>query len=106
MRGFTIVTTCLLLTACSLGDSGIRYGEQITVVQHAFGLPDVISDRSGDLERLYTPQNRPPQQWPASAPRSFYYLDRDLAVTFVHGKARSASRITPDRRETILAVME
>ena len=87
---------------CTLGPIGIRRGTGITVVQADLGLPDVISDESGDFTRLYTPQNRPASEWPSSAPRTFYYLGRDLQITFVNGKATKASRIDPGLREASL----
>ena len=97
-----VLTVLLLLVGCSLGDSGIRYGTPITSVQADLGLPDVISDESGDQRRFYLPVKRPKHEWPADAPRTFYYLDRDIQVVFVNGKAVRATKIEPGIRERIL----
>jgi hypothetical protein len=81
---------------------GVTHGDGITVVQLRLGMPDVISDAAGDMERFYTPHDRPPEEWPGSAPRTFYYLDRDLRVTFLRGKVTACGRIDPERKRTVL----
>jgi len=91
-----------VLCGCSLGESGIRRGTPITHVQLDRGRPDVISDSSGDLTRFYVPTNRPEAEWPWDAPRTFYYLDRNLAVTFERGKAVRAETIDAEMRERTL----
>ena len=79
----------------------------ITVVQFQLGTPDAISDRSGDLERYYSPYSRPIEEWPANAPRTFYYLKEDLMITFVGGREVSRSRIpTETRRGTLQRIAE
>ena len=106
MRSGTVILvscTAALLVGCSGGGgNGIRRGTPITHVQLDYGLPDVISDRSGDLKRFYVPTDRPEYEWPADAPRTFYYLDRDLAVTFVSGKAVRSEAIDAGLRERVL----
>jgi hypothetical protein len=57
---------------------------------------------SGDQQRFYLPTHRPEYEWPADAPRTFFYLDRDLAVTFVSGKAVSFAPIDAEVREQVL----
>lgn len=84
------------------GGEGVARGDGITDVQLRLGLPDVVSDISGDQARFYTPHNRPAAEWPWSAPRTFYYISRDFRVTFVRGKVTSCGRIEPDRKRTIL----
>lgn len=59
---------------------------RITVVQAKYGLPDLIKDSSGDRSRLYTPRQRPEYEWPAYAPRTFYYFKEDKYFTFVYGR--------------------
>ena len=98
----SLVVVSALLSGCSLGESGIRRGTPITHVQLDFGEPDVISDRSGDLTRFYVPAKRPREEWPWDAPRTFYYLDRNLAVTFECGKAIRAEAIDARTREQTL----
>ena len=87
---------------CALGESGIRRGAAIAQVQGELGPPDVISDRSGDLARYYVPARRPPEEWPSDAPRTLYYLERDLALTFVRGRAVRAEAIPDETREVVL----
>jgi hypothetical protein len=91
-----------LVSGCSLGESGIRRGTPITHVQLDLGEPDVISDSSGDQTRFYVPMNRPKEEWPWDAPRTFYYLDRNLAVTFECGKAVGAETINAETRRLTL----
>lgn len=95
-------TPAVLVGGCTLGDSGLRRGTPITYVQADFGLPDVISDRSGDQARFYLPTSRPAEEWPADAPRTFYYLKRNVAVTFVLGRAVRAGPIEGQLREQVL----
>ncbi len=91
-----------VLSGCSIRESGIRQWTSITDVQLELGEPDVISDSSGDLTRFYVPTNRPKEQWPRDAPRTFYYLDRNLAVTFERGEAVRAEAIDPETRRVTL----
>lgn len=97
-----LLLVALLLSGCSLGASGVRRGTSITTVQFDFGQPDAISDCSGDLARFYVPTDRPEDEWPWDAPRAFYYLDRNLAVIFVRGKAVRADPIDDETREQTL----
>jgi hypothetical protein len=89
----------------SAGHARIRRGTPITLVQRDVGVPDVIADESGDQKRYYVPAKRPPEEWPADAPRTFYYLDRNLAVTFVLGKAVKSEPIRPEQRERLAALV-
>jgi hypothetical protein len=91
-----------MLGGCSLDGSGLRWGTPITSLQADYGEPNVISDSSGDLTRFYVPTNRPREEWPWDAPRTFYYLDRNFAVTFVRGKAVRAGAIDAATREQTL----
>jgi len=104
MRPAYLITLCTLLSqsGCATLAPGIRYGTPITHVQMDYGMPDVISDVSGSDGRFYVPADRPEYEWPADAPRTFYYLDRGLAITFVSGKAVSAEKIDPETREIFL----
>lgn len=95
------ILSLAILSGCMLGESGIRRGTPITHTQADFGIPDVISDQSGDETRDYLPTNRPAEEWPADAPRTFYYLDRDIAVTFVSGKAVRARPMTDQENEAV-----
>lgn len=87
----------------NLDDGSLRRGTRITDVQAEYGLPDVIVDVSGDERRFYVPTRRPEHEWPADAPRTFYYLGRNVAVTFVSGKAVRAEPIDRELRDAVLA---
>jgi hypothetical protein len=100
---FSIVACMfVLLAGCAPSGGGIGRGTPITQVQLEYGTPDVFSDVSGDEGRDYVPTNRPEEEWPWSAPRTFYYLDRDFAVTFVRGRVEHARPIDPGLREHVL----
>ena len=90
--GVILACTFAVSGGCAADHAAVRRGTPITHVQAEYGLPDVIADRSGDQARFYVPARRPQAEWPADAPRTFYYLERDLAVTFVSGKAVRPSR--------------
>jgi len=99
-----LILPLTLLSACTHnGGDAIQRGTPITHVQFDIGLPDVISDQFGDLARFYTPTSRPAEEWPAEAPRTFYYLPRNLAVTFVRGAVVRTEAIDPETREYILS---
>jgi hypothetical protein len=104
VRSGTVILACTsaLLVGCSEQGGGVRRGTPITHVQLDYGVPDVISDESGDQVRYYVPAHRPESEWPADAPRTFYYLDRGLAVTFVSGRAVSSAPIDAEVRELVL----
>jgi hypothetical protein len=104
MRFSTTILVCTLaiLVGCSADGNGIHRGTPITHVQLDYGLPDVIADRSGDLKRYYVPSDRPESEWPTDAPRTFYYLERNLEVTFVSGRAIRSGPIDTEEREHIL----
>jgi hypothetical protein len=96
-----LALTAIAGCAAPGGRAGVRLGEPITHVQADLGPPDVISDRSGDLQRFYTPHSRPPAEWPWSAPRTFYYFGRDLQVTFGRGRVVSVRRIDARLRPVV-----
>jgi hypothetical protein len=104
MQSPAVILACIavLMVGYSGNNGSIRRGTPITHVQLDYGLPDVISDSSGDETRYYVPTNRPEYEWPADAPRTFYYLERGLAVTFVSGKTVTAEPIDADLRERVL----
>ena len=102
MRSATLLIILVLLGGCTLGGSGVRRGTPVTQVQARYGAPDVISEGSGDLTRFSVPTNRSKEEWPWDAPRTFYYLDRGLAVTFTRGKAVRAEGIDHATRERTL----
>lgn len=89
----------------AFGTTGIRPGTPITQVQADCGRPDAISDAAGDQTRFYRPTDRPEYEWSADALRTFYYLGRDLAVTFVLGRAVRAGPIDPELRDVVLACL-
>ncbi|HYE19128.1 MAG TPA: hypothetical protein VEA69_11825 [Tepidisphaeraceae bacterium] len=82
-------------------DRAIRPGTPITHVQFDFGVPDVISDESGSEGRFYSPYDRPPFEWPADAPRTFFYFDRNVQVVFVNGKSTTSSPIDAELKTFI-----
>lgn len=97
----------LLLGGCAMSEKASPsspMGASITQVQTWYGLPDVISDRSGDLERYYSPTNRPAHEWPAEATRTFYYLDRGVVITFVHGQAVEVGPLSDEDRQLMRSV--
>ena len=100
-RAVALPAVLILANGCTPVESGVRHGTPITHVQADYGMPDVISDRSGDLERFYVPAHRPESEWPWDAPRT-YYLDRNLPITFVRGRAVRATAIDAEARELML----
>ncbi len=103
LRLLVIAALCALLVGCGTASGkGIRRGTPITDVQLDYGFPDVISDQSGDRARYYLTTDRPAAEWPADAPRTFYYIERNLAITFVCGKVIRATPIEPELREHML----
>lgn len=88
MRYTAFSLTCLFTTfaGCAAGDGAVWKDMSVSRVRAELGPPDVIGERSGDQERFYVPHNPPEHEWPADAVRTFYYTDRDLAVTFERGR--------------------
>jgi hypothetical protein len=101
-RTVILACTAALLGSCAGNSGAIPRGTPITHVQLDYGLPDAISDESGSETRYYVPTKRPEHEWPADAPRTFYYLDRDLAVTFVCGETVRSEPIDAEVREQVL----
>jgi hypothetical protein len=99
-KWLVMLVCCASVWGCA-EHSSVPRGKPIAHVQSECGMPDVISDASGDLVRFYTPERRPKEEWPAEAPRTFYYMERNLAVTFVLGKAVSSGPINDERREVL-----
>jgi hypothetical protein len=100
---FNLACLVVAISGCAAESAdGIRKGTPITHVQADHGLPDVICDTSGDQARYYVPTDRPKDEWPADAPRTFYYLKQDLAVTFVLGKATNVAPIEAELRSAVL----
>lgn len=78
----------LVMSAC--------HSATITEVQLDYGLPDAISDESASEVRLYSPWQRPVMEWPADAPRTFHYIERDLSITFVLGREMNRGPLDPE----------
>src|SRR5689334_1401932 len=92
----------LVILSCALSMAGcVDRRPTITQVQLWYGRPDMISDESGDLMRSYLPNHRPEEEWPAEAPRTFYYLNQNIAVTFVNGREVSRSKLNSEMRKQI-----
>jgi len=98
LGSITLVSGC---TPQPPPDTRVAMGTRITDVQAQFGLPDLIVDHLNGFCRAYTPKDRPATEWPADVPRTFYYLDRDMEVSFVRGEATGVSHISPDERQII-----
>jgi hypothetical protein len=62
----------------------------------------VIGEESGDRARFFVPHDPPEHEWPRDARRTFYYLDRDLAVTFERGRVVKTGPIDRRRRDDVL----
>lgn len=99
MTRFLVILLLSSLPACAstspphIEPTGFAIGRGITQVQTEHGLPDVISDRSGDQERFYPATDRPEYEWPADAPRTFYYLRQNVQATFVLGRLTQSGAI-------------
>jgi hypothetical protein len=95
----------LTLAGCaSTGDA--KLGASITEVQAVLGMPDAISDSSGDMTRYYAPRNRPAEEWPADATRTFYYLRSNRQVVFKNGRLKSSSSIDGEVRKVVSRVAQ
>jgi hypothetical protein len=106
MHLLTLLCIAVSLSGCSLGESGVQSGTPITRIIEQYGEPDVISERSGDLIRYYTPEQPVEYAWPAEAPKTLYYLDRDIAIKFVLGSAKKVEKITPDERKRLVDLLK
>ena len=105
MRADCLILACLLGLVGGCGaarGNAIRPGTTLARVQVEYGTPDVIYEASADEGRYYAPANRPAYEWPADARRTFYYLQRDVGVTFVSGKVTHVAPIDPALRERVL----
>lgn len=97
-----LILTLLLIAGCTHRPNDIGRGISNTHVQTELGLPDVISDFSGDKIRYYSPHNRPAYDWPVGSPRTYYYIARDLKIRFVHGQAVEIADIDDRIEERLL----
>ena len=98
---FLVVVTLASLAGCVSNDA-----DSITDVQADLGLPDAISDSSGDQQRFYSPHDRPAYEWPADSPRTFYYLYHDLQVSFTLGRVVEQSQTEPSTRRIVEEVRD
>jgi hypothetical protein len=104
ISGLLAIGSVALISGCTPQtppDTRVAMGTHITDVQAQFGLPDLIVDHMNGFCRAYTPKDRPATEWPADVPRTFYYLDRDMEVSFVRGEATAVSHLSPDERQVI-----
>ncbi|HZN63667.1 MAG TPA: hypothetical protein VFB66_00070 [Tepidisphaeraceae bacterium] len=104
MRPARSILVCLLAfsAGCAAGDGAVWKDMSVSRVRAELGRPDVIGEESGDEARFYVPHNPPEHAWPAGAVRTFYYLDRNVAVTFERGRVVSTAPIDPRRRQSVL----
>ncbi|MHC4882973.1 MAG: hypothetical protein ACYTFX_09385 [Planctomycetota bacterium] len=66
-----------------------------------YGVPDVISERSGDLERRYVGGLVPDYKWPKSELKKLYYPTMETVVTIQHGRAIAIDAITLQEKEMV-----
>ena len=90
---------------CAADGVTVRKGMRYSEVRGQCGAPDVISERAGDEERFFVPEDAPGIRrgygWAADT-LTYYYLERDLAVTFASGRVVRTARIDPRRRDGVL----
>jgi hypothetical protein len=99
-----------VLSGCAIScpdGSSISRGVDEATVQTRFGLPDAISDTSGDQRRFYSPFNRPEDEWPRTAAKEFYYLRSTSAFRFQGGKLVAVYSIqNSDLRSLVERIVE
>lgn len=71
-----------------------------------YGTPDVISEESGDLMRLYEGEDVPEYRWPKSAIKKFYYSQSETVITIQRNKVVSVDTMNEDEKERIKWVLE
>jgi hypothetical protein len=84
------------LTGCTVtAPDGTAFprGADEAAVQAKFGMPEVVSESSGDTMRLYTPFDRPEEYWPRDSRTELYYIARNTVFRFDRSGLVSAAEL-------------
>lgn len=101
---------CFLLVVfggcvCSTADT-VSIGISKEKVIEIYGVPDVISERSGDLQRFYKGDQSPAYKWPKSAITEYYYLNMNKVIIIQSNKVASIGSISNEEAERVLKLAE
>ncbi len=67
-----------------------------------YGLPDFLSEISGDSERSYKYGQVPEDKWPASSIVTYYFLSQNKEVVTCRGVIKGCSQIDDERKSKVL----
>ena len=100
-----MIFACLVyLSSCRrqfLWDNVVYENMSTKELERLVGEPNAISERSGDLERLYRPGTTHQYKWPRYAEKTYYYLDLKIQITTKYGRVLKVSPIEEERSETV-----
>jgi len=66
------------------------------------GIPDVVSEESGDLQRWYPGGATVEYKWPWSALKKFYYLETETIIDIQYGKVKSIRTMSEEDKAMVL----
>jgi hypothetical protein len=71
------------------------------------GQPDIIEETSGDQSRYYRPGDQIiyKYKWPETSTKTFFYLNRYLAITIVHDSVETINPISEEKWGTLGLVL-
>lgn len=95
------ISGCIFNTA-----NTIQKGSSEKSVLELYGIPDAITERSGDLERRYIGGLIPGYKWPKSAIKRFYYLERETTITIQCNKVISVHAINEEEKEMVQNIIK
>jgi hypothetical protein len=108
--GYCVVIPFMLLGCQSTSNysTEITKGMSKQQVIRDIGQPDIIEETSGDESRYYRPGDQIiyKYRWPESSTKTFFYLNRYLAITIVHDTVKTITPITEEKWGTLGLVLQ
>jgi hypothetical protein len=91
----------LLFTLSAIGGCSQAGGR----VRERRGLPDLVAEESGDLERCYLPGNPPKESWPP-ATRTYYYLSQGERIVVVPGRREAVLPLDAETNQFVKSTID
>ena len=98
-----ILLSLIVMSGCiKTSEETIMLGVSEQKVINVLGIPDFISEKSGDIERIYKGNGSPAYKWPDYAIKKYYYINNGKEYVFSNNRLLEVGDISAERKEILL----
>ncbi|MEN6307769.1 MAG: hypothetical protein ABFD91_08445 [Anaerohalosphaeraceae bacterium] len=103
--GYITVLSLIVIGGCiETSKEKISIGLSEQQVKNELGIPDFISESSGDQVRTYKGNVSPKYKWPDDAIKKYYYMNTSKEYIFKNNHLLEVRDISEERRERLLKI--